>query len=319
MVVMGRTPKKPNFFNAEIKSKFWETLIDQKDYYNNTCNLFNKLKPFEERLGKDVLDFTQNELTETFFDLTLYTYRERKDNLILLNKYALYMEKPELTLPGEVELKKLYVERGKIEVVINDEDLFDAMMIALDETNCVDKHYYDMPILRHLMLYYGVSDEQLVNMKKTFINNFKLPTGKEITNKAIQDFIINVVMSGGYKINGKDGTVRYRRYVETDLLLARSYYVSDTPKKTDKSQQNLLNQLQTQFKELYSNDDRLTKTNITMAGKFSRAYQLDMSKGNKEVILSWYRLKQKTHAKELTLLEEERYNVYKLYRLNNNI
>ena len=319
---MGRTPKKSNFFNAEKKIKFWETLIDQKDYYNNTCNLFNKLKPFEESLGKDVLDFTQDELTETFFDLTLYTYRERKDNLILLNKYALYMGKPELTLPGEAELKKLYIERGKIEVVINDEDLFDAMMVALKKANRVDKHYFDMPILRQLMLYYGVSDEQLINMKKTFINNFKLPTGKEITNKAIQDFIIGIVMSGGYKVGGKDGTVRYRRYVDTDLLLARSYYVSDTPKrtdKTDKSQENLLNQLQTQFKELYSNDDRLTTKNITIAGKFDRAYQLDMLKDNKEVILSWYRLKQKAHVKGLTLLEEERYNVYKLYRLNNNI
>ena len=316
---MGRTPKKPNFFNAEIKFKFWETLIDQKDYYNNTCTLFNKLKPFEERLGKDVLDFTQDELTETFFGLTLYTCRERKDNLILLNKYALYMGKPELTLPGEADLKKLYVERGKFEVVFNDEDLFDAMMVALDETNCVDKHYYDMPILRQLMLYYGVSDEQLVNMKKTFINDFKLPTGKEITSKAIQNFIINVVMSGGYRVGGKDGTVRYRRYVETELLLARSYYVSDTPKRTDKPQENLLNQLRTQFKELYSNDDRLTTKNITMAGKFDRAYQLDMSKGNKEIILSWYILGQKAHIKGLTLLEEERYNVYKLFRLNNNI
>jgi hypothetical protein len=277
------------------------------------------LKPFEESLGKDVLDFTQDELTETFFDLTLYTYRERKDNLILLNKYALYMGKPELTLPGEAELKKLYIERGKIEVVINDEELFDAMKVALDKTNCVDEHYFDMPILRQLMLYYGVSDEQLINMKKTFINNFMLPTGKKITNKAIQDFIVGVVMSGGYKVGGKDGTVRYRRYVDTDLLLVRSYYVSDTPKRTDKPQENLLNQLQTQFKELYSNDDRLTTKNITMAGKFDRAYQLDMSKGNKEVILSWYILKQKAHVKGLTLLEEERYNVYKLYRLNNNI
>jgi len=316
---MGRTPKKSNFFNAEKKIKFWETLIDQKDYYNNTCNLFNKLKPFEESLDKDVLDFTQDELTETFFDLTLYTYRERKDNLILLNKYALYMGKPELTLPGEAELKKLYIERGKIEVVINDEDLFDAMMVALKKANCVDKHYYDMPILRQLMLYYGVSDEQLINMKKTFINDFKLPTGKEITSKAIQNFIINVVMSGGYRVRGKDDTVRYRRYVETELLLARSYYVSDTPKRTDKSQENLLNQLQTQFKELYSNDDRLTTKNITIAGKFDRAYQLDMLKDNKEVILSWYILQQKAHIKGLTLLEEERYNVYKLYRFTNNI
>jgi hypothetical protein len=121
------------------------------------------------------------------------------------------------------------------------------------------------------------------------------------------------------RVRGKDGTVRYRRYIETDLLLARSYYVSDTPKRTDKPQENLLNQLQTQFKELYSNDDRLTTKNITMAGKFDRAYQLDMSKGNKEVILSWYILKQKAHVKGLTLLEEERYNVYKLYRINNNI
>ena len=224
-----------------------------------------------------------------------------------------------MTLPGEAELKKLYVKRGKFEVVFNDEDLFDAMMIALDEANCVDKHYYDMPILRQLMLYYGVSDEQLINMKKTFINDFKLPTGKEITNKAIQNFIVNVVMSDGYRVGGKDGTVRYRRYVETELLLARSYYVSDTPKRTDKPQENLLNQLQTQFKELYSNDDHLTTKNITMAGKFDRAYQLDMSKGNKEVILSWYRLQQKAHIKGLTLLEEERYNVYKLFRLNNNI
>ena len=84
------------------------------------------------------LDFTQDELTETFLGLTLYTCRERKDNLILLNKYALYMGKPELTLPGEADLKKLYVKRGKFEVVFNDEDLFDAMMVALDETNCID-------------------------------------------------------------------------------------------------------------------------------------------------------------------------------------
>lgn len=116
MVVMGRTPKKLNFFNAEKKIKFWETLIDQKDYYNNACNLFNKLKPFEERLGKDVLDFTQNELTETFFDLTLYTYRERKDNLILLNKYALYMEKPELIYPVKLNLRNymLSVVKSKL-------------------------------------------------------------------------------------------------------------------------------------------------------------------------------------------------------------
>lgn len=325
---MGKSHTDPNFFNQE-QFDFWNILKEQdnQDTIKKTKYLFSLLNPIEETLRKDVLDFTQEELIETFITLSLYTYRNRKDNLIYINKYARYMNKPELSLPGEADFKKLYAERGKFDVVFNEVELFSAMMAALKRTNHQDIHYYDMSILRQLMLYYGVDDDQLLLIRKDFINDFKLPTGETVSNQDIKDFIIQAVMNGGYYNVGKGDKKIYRTYIDADFLLSRSRYVSQLSNTQDKSRKgcseaprkNLLKDLRTQFEELYADDVRLTSKNIKRAGVFNRAYQIDMSNGNKEVVLTNHLLKQRKRFAEMELLEEERYNVYKLHRQIYNI
>lgn len=326
---MGKSSKKQDYYNQDVKLKFWlaQKDIRGEDHCDKVSNLFNKLKPYELKLDKDVLDFTEEELTDTFLDLALYSCRDRNNNIGYLNNYAEYMGRHKPTLPGEADLKRMFAERGVFNMVFNEAELLSIMMIALGKANPPDIHYYDMPILRQIMLYYGVDDDQLLSIRKDFINDFKLPTGETITNQDIKDFIIKTVMNGGYYNIGVGDKKIYRTYIDADFLLSRSRYVSQLANTQDKSRkgfsdaprENLLQDLRTQFGELYAEDDRLTSKNIKRAGVFNKAYQIDISNGNKEVVLTNHLLKQRKRFAEMKLLEEEQYNVYKLHRQIYNI
>lgn len=241
---MGKSSKKQDYYNQDVKLKFWlaQKDIRSEDHCDKVNNLFNKLKPYELKLNKDVLDFTEEELTDTFLDLALYSCRDRNNNVGYLNSYAEYTGKPKPILPGEADLKRMFAERGTFDVVFSDIELFSAIRVALTKIDYADVHHYDLPIVRLLMLFYGLNEEQMLGMKKSFVNDFKLPTDEIITNNMIRDFIINTISIEGYKTYGnKVGTVRYRKYVESEFLFIRTYSASGILKEKHKSREGLLN------------------------------------------------------------------------------
>lgn len=330
---MSRTADN-NHFYGESKQQFLDSIQKLSDEASDEISdsnkksesqkkiitIFNITSDYEIENQKDLSDFSDEELTEIFLSKSWITCDIKRNVLYYINKYAEFMGKPQKSLPEEEELKTLYSKRNIVKWVMSDEELFKLMREIIRDSGCIDECRFDMPMIFYLLSFYGIPEKEVFDVKKSFTKNFELPNGEVITNEAIKTFIAETTISGGYRYD--EDRTKYRRYINTDSLISRSVPVKSERKKVKKNENDgvFLRQLQVQFNAICkSEDDRLTLKNIQEAGKFLRIYRQDDCKN--DVILRKCKVKQQkgNWLNRLTQPEKEKYNIYKLCRLERGI
>lgn len=326
---MSRTADN-NHFYGESKQQFLDSIQKLSDEVSDSnkksesqkkiITIFNITSKYEIEYQKDLSDFSDEELTEIFLSKSWITCDIKRNILYYINKYAEFMGKSQKSLPEEEELKKLYSKSDIVKWVMSDEELFELMGKIIDASDCIDGHRFDMPVIFYLLVFYGIPEKEIFDVKKSFTKNFKLPNGEVITNESIKTFIAETTISGGYRYD--EDRTKYRRYINTDSLISRSVPVKSERKKVKKNENDgaFLRQLQVQFNAICkSEDDRLVLNNIQEAGKFLRIYRQDDCKD--DVVLRKCKVKQQkgNWLNGLTQPEKEKYNIYKLCRLERGI
>lgn len=313
--------KKVQLYNRQFKEEYLSSLRSA-DMVRSDQRFFGYMLNYEAKLDKDVKDFSVSEILDAFIGVPLVTAQQYKLGKVSLNRYRNYLRLGEIKLPSNVEIKQAYIEHGVPQYVLDDKDLYDTIMQTARHSG-YDFEFHEMYIALLFMLYYGLSEQECMVLPETFVEDFRLPNGITITNPDIQQFFIDLSKSRGYHI--ADG--RQMEYVNSPYLLRLAFYEGRLPKSARKSEGeencSVVDILKVKSKYFTQYTSKLTIPNIALAGQMNRAFEDDLRKHDFGVILHYPELQRKykngTTNHGMSIVNEEKYQLFKAFRLKNNL
>ena len=280
---------------------------------------FNYMFDYETELDKDIKDFNIHEIIKAFIGVPVVTSQQYKLSKISLKRYREYHGLRELKLPSNVAIKQEYIDHGVPLYVLDDKDLYNTI-VRIAKHSDHDFEFYEMYAALLFLSYYGLSEQECMTIQKTFIEDFRLPNGMVVTNPDIQQFFVKLSQSRGFKI----GDNRQMEYMNTPYMLRLAYYEGRLPKsKGMKIDSAGLAIIKSKAKCMTKLSKKLTLPNVTAAGQMNRAFEKDLQYHDFKVILPYPEIKRAfrngTLSHGMAILDEEEYQLFKAFRLKNNL
>lgn len=313
--------KKVQLYNEQFKEEYLSSL-KSADMVRSDQRFFGYMLNYETELDKDVKDFKIREIINAFIGVPLVTSQQYKLGKVSLNRYRNHFGLGDIKMPSNVEIKQKYIEHGVPRYVLDDNELYNTIMQAASHGGH-DFEFYEMYIALMFLLYYGLSEQECMIIPKTFVEDFHLPNGVIITNPNVQEFFVKLSQSKGHQI--ADG--RQMEYINSPYLLRLTFYEGRLPKsvRKSKSEENcsVVAILKVKSKYFTRYTSKLTIPNIALAGQMNRAFEYDLRKHDFGVILHYPELQRKfkdgTINHDMSIVNEEKYQLFKAFRLKNNL
>ena len=297
-----------NFYNYNNKLEFINN-IEEESRRKLAKATFNKISKYEYKLRKDVYSFTQNELVNAFLDSLIVLYRPYMFGNSIINDWRKANERKPITLPNEEVYKQLFIEQGRLEYVINMEELlltgYDSIQIYSNDKGFDYTSYFLMPLLYEVFVFLGLDNSQIESIQtKQITSDYTLPNGTAIKDARIKQLIDNVAGLDHYVCNNPRGEAIKKYYEDSPMLIKQK-----------------CSSLKSTFEKL--DNPLLRDAKVRKAATFNRLFEKDISAHNFQIELSRYQLEHKLSDGDLaihglTYNDEEMYNLYKAIRIKHN-
>lgn len=289
------------YYNNEFKQAFLndEEYITSNTLYNACKTVFNKSRSIEEELGKDLYQFTTQELANLFGEVGWVTANAVNGYKSYIKKYYMYAEKHNKILPSDVvEVSRLRYEMINTLDAIKDiyyksYDEFIGKFNFLFSDTGIYKNYYITLRMKCLLglVWFGVHRKDILSLTMSDINLKDKTVHSKSLRRYIQlpDEIINLCVELANVTYYTEATGKIITLPEDDTIIK----VRDVSNNID-DEGLVFRHLITNFKRDYlsqvkkfsHNKKELDKfiwsiklERIKQNGCFERAYQYEKEKG----------------------------------------
>ena len=316
--------KKINLYNKEHKEQYLESLPSD-DLRRVERRFLNCMFEYESRLRKDISEFSLEEIVNAILGSHIVMTEEYKRCRSTITRYREYCGATPITMPSVTEIKQAYIDNGVFPYALSDKDLYETAINVVRQTE-YQKRFLEMSIAYLLLMFYGVSEQQCLTIPKSFTDVFTLPNGKIITDSNIQDFFVDLAKSTGYSVRSNiKGETKSLKYMDSSYLLREAYYISSPPEDQHKDiDSDGLNIIRSKCSKLSRFTDKLLFSHVVLAGLLNDTFNQDLENRDfRTTIMTETEikngLKNGTIKHDLTLVQEERYQLFKAIRIKNSI
>ena len=322
-----------DMYNEVQKDRFLKQ-IPKKTTAQNSRKVFHKTYQYETMKDKDLLEFSEDEILEMFYRIPVLLRSNKEFYFSTVNSYRSFYGKTNITIPSEQEYKQNLISDRAFELpwVMNDVHLLQMFKKACESDigyNGFVWGHYKMAALYMLLRFYGLTDEEILSMKRDkFLDNFVLPNHKVVDNFEIRQFITDLCEMATFLIKAEDGRIRNLRFYLTDQLIRPwDFYNKEdnTPPNYKQADTQTLTRIKSMCSQKFTLYPMLYTANIDEAGRFNACYTKDIINNNTSLALTRSELNKLVVGKKdknenvsahgLTLIEEEKYQIYKAYRM----
>ena len=273
-------------FNEERKNRF----INKKDSEVTLApgfltNLFVKSAPFEEKLGKDLCEWTTTEIMEYYKYLDVYSY----ESLALMNSnYSHYTTWAITeTLVPDAQNHFLEIDPGMLMRCVNTYNLGQTIITRNDLEYFADKivNYTDRFVF--YAIFEGIAGEQFCEITEAHLSDIdmKAKTMRLCTGRVVDvsDKLIDVARwaaeEDSYQAYGVQDRVLSYREAGTDLLFKTIHNKERNDKNNQKNNSQILSRRYIKGLESVGMTRMLTTKRLMMSGKLDYIKRLMKREG----------------------------------------